>query len=196
MGVNQLYSTAAVRPAEEEKPCAFISVREIPDKDSSLAYSCNISSRNRSSSGSHLSPWSGMSMPNPKPHALLHLASPNLNPIQMCPVTHVTLTLCSLPSHCKGSSLQNKTQSCALPSLSHSHLIRACSAHTRSAPLCCFSLPVCKQGHSTIPVLSSDTAPSPVALPMSRDRASSCLPGIPGRLVWPGCVAAGTWNLG
>lgn len=43
MDVNQLYSTAAVRPAEEEKPRAFISVQEIPDKDGSPAYSRNIS---------------------------------------------------------------------------------------------------------------------------------------------------------
>lgn len=42
-------------------------------------------------------------------------------------------------------------------------------------PLLSCASPPYLQGPSTVPVLSSDTAPSPVALPLSHDRASSCL---------------------
>lgn len=124
-------------------------------------------------------------------HALLPLASPNFNPVQMC---SVSLTLCSLPSHCRGNSLQSKIQSCTLPSLSHSHLICACPAHALCALLCCSSLPTCKQGPSTIPALSGGTAlsqtdPPPVC------RITGVDPRQAG-LVWPGQVAAGTWDLG
>lgn len=119
MGMNQLYSTAAVRPVEEESLVHLFWSGKSQTRMVAQILMQHLLSKaeiNPPQEAIHL-PDPGCPCQYPKPHAFLSLASPYLHPVQMCSVTDVTLTLCSLPPYCKRSSLQSKTQSSTLPSL-------------------------------------------------------------------------------
>lgn len=167
MGVNQLYSTAAVRPAEEEKLCAFISVREIPHKDRSPAYWWNTSFPKQKSTLLRI-PFISL-IQNAQAPCFTTSGFSKFEPSSnvLCRTCQSNPVLPPSPLQKELSPKQNTIlySSFPFPLPSNSCLPSTCPL---CSPVLLLPRDMQTQGPSTIPALSGGTALCPVALPVPR----------------------------